>query len=51
MALTALGIRIGAAFLAGALAQAFRSRRRVLLAIGWLAVAAAAIPALTMGLP
>jgi hypothetical protein len=51
VALTALGILIGAAFLAGALAQAFRSRRRVLLAIGWLAVAAAAIPALTMGLP
>lgn len=49
--LTALGILIGFAFLAGALAQAFRSRRRVLLVLGWAALAAAAIPALIVGLP
>ena len=49
--LMALGILIGAAFLAGALAQAFRSRRRALLVLGWGALAAAAIPALIVALP
>ena len=49
--LTALGILIGFVFLAGALAQAFRGRRRLLLALGWLLLLAAAVPAIVVGLP
>ena len=37
--------------LAGALAQAFRGRRRLLLALGWLLLLAAAVPAIVVGLP
>ena len=41
---------IGAAFLCGALAQAFTRRRRPLLVLGWLALAAGAAAALAIEL-